>query len=69
MTQGTIENNAGFQPHFTPTPSNTKIHMLYVGCHTQTILKGFAKVRKSAQFEIFALLFYKNGLMKQNFQL
>ena len=29
---------------------------LDVRYHAQTILKGFAKVRKSAQFEIFALL-------------
>ena len=32
----------------------------------KTIFKIFAKVRKSAQLEIFALLFYKNGLVKKN---
>ena len=65
----TIENNAGFQPHYTPTPLNTKIPTLDFICYAQTIFRGFAKVHKSAQFEIFALLFYKNGLMKQSFQL
>ena len=48
-----------------PTPSNTKIPTLIASFHAQTIFKGFVKVRKSVQFEITALLFYKNGLMKQ----
>ena len=62
-----IENVAGFQPQFTRTRSNTKIPTLYARYHAQTIFKGFAKVRKSEKFEIFALLLYKNGLMKQDF--
>ena len=70
LLQFTIENITGFHPYFTPTPSNKKIPTLFIRNHAQTITtKGFAKVHKSAQFDIFALLFYKNGLMKQNFQL
>ena len=65
----TIENDAGSQPYFTPSPSTTKIPTIDFRYHTQTIFKGFSKVRKSALFEIFALLFYKNGLREQNFQL
>ena len=61
------ENNAIFQPHFTSTPSNTKIPTLDVRYHAQTIFKGFAKVRKSAQFEICAHLLYINGLVKAIF--
>ena len=62
------ENNAEFQLHFTPAPSNTKIPKLYVRYHVKTISKGLAKVRKFAQFENFVLLFNKNGLMKQFIQ-
>ena len=54
----TVENIAGFQPHLTPTPSNTKSPTLDVRYQAQTIFKGFAKV----QFEIFAFLLNKNGL-------
>ena len=43
-------------------------HPVYVRYYAQTISKGFAKMRKSAPFEIFAILFSRNGLMKQNFK-
>ena len=60
VAQSTVENDQIQKFQF---------YMLDNRYHAQSIFKGFAKVRKSAQLQIFALLFYKNGLMKQKFQL
>ena len=51
-----VENNAGFQPHFTLTPSNTKIPTLQLNIMPKL-------------FEIFAFLYHKDRLKKQKFQL
>ena len=60
------------QLHFTPKPSRSSnpqiTTLLFRYHHAQNISIVYVKVRKSAQLDIFALLFHENRLMKQNLQ-